>query len=192
MKHSPTEGIAGFKNTTSSKSRLRSATSRRKYGIADDAFLPRMIEQCKDDEERGLVYILYFSGMHGSVLTALSIENLKREGMNHYYLVWKRTKTKAYMEAPVPNDKVPIIESFLSGRKKSLQWYNVLLHRIGERAGYDAVSTMTFRHTRCINLIKDGIPLPSVAQLMGCTEEVVMRNYGKYSELQKREMQKCE
>ena len=158
-----------------------------KYGIVDEAFLPKMIEACSDDEERGMVYILFYTGMHGSILTKLTRANLRKEGDQHY-LRWSRTKTKKVMEAPIPRNKLPIIESFLSNRKKSLQWYNVLLGRIGARAGFDGVSTMTFRHTRTITLIRQGTPLPVVAEVMGCTIAVILRNYGKLTETQKREL----
>ena len=127
--------------------------------------------------------------MHGSILSVLSESNLKHEG-NSYYIYWKRTKTHRDMEAPIPTDKLPIIKSFLSGRKKSIQWYNILLRNIGKNAGYDDVSTMTFRHTRTVRLIKEGTPLPAIAQIMGCSNEVIMRNYGKLTETQKREMMK--
>lgn len=156
-----------------------------KYGIVDDAFLPRMIERCVDDTERGMIYILYYTGMHGSILRTLTLENLKREG-DAVYLRWNRTKTGKVMEAPIPKDKLDIIRSYLLGRKNTIQWTNVLLHRIGRSAGYDGVSTMTFRHSRVINLIRGGMPLPVIAQVMGCTEEVISRNYGKLTETQKR------
>lgn len=159
-----------------------------KYGVTDEAFLPKMIEKCKDDEERGLVYILFYTGMHGSILSELTPDNIKRVG-DASYLRWERTKTGRMMEARIPQASLPLIVSFVSSsRKKSIQWYNVLLKRIGHDAGFDDVSTLTFRHTRCINLIRDGMPLMTVAQLMGCTPDVVMRNYGRYSESQKREL----
>ena len=149
-----------------------------KFGITDEAFLPKMIEACSDDEERGMVYILFYTGMHGSILTKLTLENLMRQGDEHY-LRWARPKTKRLMEALMPTDKLPIIVSFLKNRKKSLQWYNVLLGRIGTRAGFDGVSSMTFRHTFCIRLILDGMPLPFIRQKMGCTAEVIERAYGR-------------
>ena len=157
-----------------------------KYGITDDAFLAKMIEQCSDDNERGMVYILYYTGMHGSILRNLTIDNLKHEGKS-VYIRWTRTKTKKRMEAPIPKDKLPIIKSYLAGRKYSIQWMNILLKDIGNRAGFDDVSTMTFRHTRTIRLIKDGVPLPVIAEVMGCSVAIIIRNYGKLTETQKRE-----
>ena len=158
-----------------------------KYGITDENFLPKMIEQCEDDEERALVYLLFYTGMHGSCLRALSTSNLKREG-DAYYIRWVRTKTGRTMEAPLPSRILPIIEPFLLCRKKSLVWYNTLLKRIGTRAGFDGVSTMTFRHTRTINLVRQGVPLPVIAQVMGCSQDIIVRNYGKLSETQMREI----
>lgn len=158
-----------------------------KYGITDDSFLAKMIEQCDNDRDRGLVYILYFTGMHGSCLSTLTLDSLKHEG-DKVYIRWRRTKTKKQMEAPLPKDKLPIIETFLTARKRSIQWTNIALKDIGQRAGFDDVTTMTFRHTRCIQLIKKGIPLSVIAEVMGCTVGVIIRNYGKLTETQKREL----
>ena len=132
-----------------------------------------------------MVYVLYYTGMHGSILKSLTLENLKREG-DSTYIRWVRTKTKKRMEAPIPSDRVSIIKAYLEGRKPSIQWTNVLLKEIGGRAGYDDVSTMTFRHTRTIRLIKDGTPLPVIAEVMGCSVQIIVRNYGKLTETQKR------
>ena len=144
----------------------------------DEAFLPKMIEQCRDDKERGLVYILYYTGMHGSCLREISLESLVREGPKTY-LNWKRTKTKKTMQVLIPKDKLDPVKAFLESKKQSLQWYNVLLKRMASRAGYDRVSTMTFRHTRCIREIREGTPVFLVHHKMGCTLDVVARNYTK-------------
>ena len=156
-----------------------------KSGIVGDAFLPKMIEQCSDDQERGMVYILYYTGMHGSVLRNLSLDNLKVEGESTY-LRWTRTKTNKRMEAPLPQNRLPIIRQFLIGKKPGFRWMNILLKDIGERAGYEGVSTMTFRHTRTLRLIQEGVPLPMIAEVMGCTGDVITRNYAKLTETQKR------
>ena len=150
-----------------------------KYGISDDAFLARMLEQCRDDEERGWLTTLFLTGMHGASLRTLSKANLVRQG-DRTFLQWRRTKTNKLLEAEISTDKLGVITPFLeASRKKSLRWVNYRLHEMGTKAGYDGVSTMTFRHTRCIRQILAGVPLPVVADSMGCTEEVVRRAYGK-------------
>ncbi len=153
-----------------------------KFPVLDEAFLPKMIEKCDDDKERGLVYILYYTGMHGSCLCNLSLESLVREG-DRTYLQWKRTKTKKTMRCLMKPDKLPTIKVFLESKKKTIQRYNEILKSIGEAAGFDKVSTMTFRHTRCIRaLTEEGYSPWQVPHVMGCTPEVVARNYTKMHE----------
>jgi len=154
-----------------------------KSGILDENFLPLMLGNCSDDVQRGLVVILYHTGMHGQSVRQLSTENLKKEG-GRYYLKWRRTKTKKLLEAPIPTDRLGVVTAFLTSPKKSLRWYNYLLRDIGSMAGFEAVSTMTFRHTHCLRLIKEGRSLFEIAQKMGCSQEVIWRNYSKLSDEQ--------
>lgn len=158
-----------------------------KYGISDDAFLARMLEHCRDDEERGWTNILFLTGMHGNSLRTLSKANLVRQG-DRTFLQWRRMKNKKLLEAEIPSDKVGVITPFLeASRKKSLRWVNFRLHQMGEKAGYQGISTMTFRHTKCIRMILDGVPMPVIADKMGCTQAVVTRAYGKLTPEQLRE-----
>lgn len=152
---------------------------RTKYAVLDKAFLPKMIEQCVDDVDRGLIYTLYFTGMHGSLLESISEKNLIRHGDKHY-LEWSRTKSKRTMNTQVPKVKIPQIEAFLKSKKKTMRHYNYLLKAIGEGAGFEGLSTMTFRHSRCVRMLRDEKrPVTEVAQEMGCTIDVVTRNYAK-------------
>ena len=152
---------------------------KRKYAVLDESFLPKMIEQCVDDVDRGLVYILNFTGMHGSLLRELTTKNLIRHG-DRYYIEWARTKTNKTMNAQVPKVKLPQIEAFLKSKKKTLRHYNYVLKALGEAVGFDGISTMTFRHGRCIYMLKvEKRPITEVAQVMGCTVKVVSENYAQ-------------
>jgi len=152
-----------------------------KYPILDDAFLPKMIEVCDSDFERGLVYTLYYTGMHGSCLIQITKDSLVKEG-DKTYIQWTRPKTSKTMRCLLPKDKLPCIKVFLEHPKKIIQGYNFLIKRIGNAAGFERISTMTFRHTRCIRAIKDGYGVSNVHHLMGCTSDVVFRNYTKMTE----------
>jgi len=158
-------------------------TGATKFPILDEAFLPKMIEVCDNDFERGMVYILYYTGMHGSCLRTITKENLVKEGPR-IYMEWHRPKTQKTMRCLLPKDKMPAIEVFLEEPKKIIQGYNFILKRLGRRAGFDGISTMTFRHTRCINALKDGFGFYQVPHVMGCSLDVVARNYTKMTEEQ--------
>ena len=159
-----------------------------KSGITDENFYARMFERCRDDIERGYITILFWTGMHGSSLKELTLDNLRREG-NRHYLKWRRLKTNKALEAPIPPDKLEVVRTFLASRRKpSLRWINERLQAMGKEAGYDGVSTMTFRHTRCIRLISMNVPLSAIKQMMGCSNQVIERAYGKYTPEQLREL----
>jgi hypothetical protein len=153
-----------------------------KYPVLDPAFLAKMIAECRDDEERGMVFILHYSGMHGSCLTLLTKESLFREG-EKTYLQWHRTKNKKTMRCLLPKERLSIVEVFLNSKKKTIQCYNNWLKQMGKRAGFDGISTMTFRHNRCLRAAtEEGYSLLLIPQVMGCSMDVVARNYSKLKE----------
>lgn len=154
-----------------------------KFPVLDEAFLPKMIEVCDSDFERGLVYLLYYTGMHGSCLIDVTPKSIVREG-SRTYIQWKRPKTSKTMRCLLPNEKMSFIEAFLEHPKKIIQSYNFILKRLGSRAGFDGVSTMTFRHTKCVRSLQEGYGMYQVPHVMGCTLDVVARNYTKMTEEQ--------
>ncbi len=160
--------------------------NRQKYAVLDRTFLSKMVALARDQRERGMIKLLYATGIHGGSLRSLTRANVKREG-NRYYLRWRRLKTQRQMEAQLPADQLGDIFAFLDGPKRSLRWYDLRLRKIGELAGFDDVSAMTFRHTKCIELWKEGKSLPEVCQLLGVSQEVAVRNYSKLSADQLRE-----
>lgn len=153
-----------------------------KFPILDEAFLPKMIAECQDDKERGLIYILYITGMHGFCLRQISGDSLIREG-EKTYIQWKRPKTHKTMRCLLPKDKLPQIKAFLDSRKYSIRHYNNIILKIALKAGFEGVSTMTFRHTRCLRAMRDeGFSPFEVPYVMGATMGVIGRNYAKIRE----------
>lgn len=153
-----------------------------KYPILDDDFSVKMVGACYNDEERGLVVILDLTGMHVSSACSLNAANLVRQG-SRSYIQWVRPKTHKTLQALVPKEQLPTVVGFLRIRRKSRQHYHHLLKVIGQRAGYQDVSPMTFRHNRCLRgLTKEGYSIFEIPQVMGCTLDVAVRNYSKLRE----------
>jgi len=153
-----------------------------KFPILDNFFYPRMIAACTNDEQRGLITILDLTGMHVSSVCRLGPESMIRQG-DGTYLKWTRPKNKKTLQAAVPDRKVQIIEKFLKMRRKTREFYYILVSRIGVEAGYEDVSPMTFRHNRAIRaLTVEGYTIYELPQLMGCSLAVVVRNYAKIKE----------
>jgi hypothetical protein len=150
----------------------------------DDDFALKMLGACQDLEERGLVTLLDLTGMHISSVCNLYKEDLVKQG-NKAYIRWIRPKTNKTLQALVPKEILPTVNGFLGMRRKSRQHYHALVKKIGQRAGYDDVSPMTFRHNRCLRgLTKEGYTIWEFPQVMGCTLDVAARNYSKLRENQ--------
>jgi hypothetical protein len=151
-----------------------------KYPILDPDFSMKMLGSCKDDYERGLIGILDISGMHVSSLKNCKV--LSRG--NRHFLTWTRPKTNKTLEVLIPPDKLVDIQGYLAHKPHSRQHFCRIVHEIGLRAGFEGVSPMTFRHNRCIRSIEQHDRNPFiVAQDMGCSIDVVFRNYSKLKEI---------
>ena len=156
-----------------------------KYPVLDPNFPLAMIGACEDDVERGLVRIL-LTGMHISNVVSLTEKNIIREGPN-VYLTWGRVKTGKQLRAWVRGkNELADMRAFITRkRRKTIRWYQRLVKIIGERAGYENISPMTFRHSRCVQLLKEhDYNVPLVAQLMGCSQNVIIRNYAQLADMQ--------
>jgi len=164
----------------------------RKYPILDEDAEIRLIGACRTPEERGLVKILLISGMHISSCVSLTRDNIKKRGSRHF-LEWSRTKTRRGVPAQIPKDYLDDIVAYLSRpRRLTRQQHNNILRDIGERAGYDELAPMTFRHTLCVKLIRAGWAVPEIAQKLGCSHGVVVQNYAILREDQLLEMEGVE
>jgi len=160
-----------------------------KYAIVDPNFFPKVLAEAKNEKERGMIAILYYSGMHVSSLIKLNRSNLKKSG-NSNRLEWRRTKTGKAMSCTIPSKHIDSIVAFLESRKPSRQYIHRIIREMGAKAGYDDISPMTFRHSRCVRAFLpkdqggDGLPFFVINQLMGCSMGVVIRNYALMTDLQ--------
>jgi hypothetical protein len=153
-----------------------------KYPVLDDDFTVKMLGSCLDDEQRGIITILDLTGMHNIKRLPDRARNLIKQGAKTY-LRWVRPKTRKTLTALVPKEKIQTVQDFLKIRRKSRQHYHVQVKLIGERAGYQDISPMTFRHNRCLRgLTKEGYSIFEIPQVMGCTLDVAVRNYSKLRE----------
>ncbi|MCJ7817014.1 MAG: hypothetical protein MUP55_04115 [Candidatus Aenigmarchaeota archaeon] len=166
-----------------------------KYPILDKDFLLKMLLACIDDRQRALIYILWLTGMHISSMTRLTPQNLKVEG-GKTYLMWQRPKTQMTLRSEIPKEYVRVVVPFLESKKASRQHYHTIIKGIGQRAGFDDVSPMTFRHTRCLRALRkpedggEGYSVYEAPFVMGTTLDVAARNYAQLprEELEKHKM----
>jgi site-specific recombinase XerD len=149
----------------------------RKFPVLDEDFELKIVGACKNAIERGLIKLLLASGMHIRDCVDLKRKDIKTEGSRRY-VRWARTKTARGLQAPIRREDLEDILAYLDRRRKlSIRQHQLMIRDIGQKAGYEDVSPMTFRHTLCVKLIKGGWSIPEIAQRLGCTQDVVIQNY---------------
>lgn len=166
-----------------------------KYPILDPDVKLKLLGACRDDKERGLILILLETGMHVSCIASPRDRKGKprerpkviREGRLRF-VEWKRPKTNRLLRSnPITSVEAELIEAFLKMPSQSGKHYDTICCQIGKRAGYDGVSSMTLRHTRCIRALRpkeqggEGYTIWEVPHVMGCTLDVATRNYAALS-----------
>lgn len=145
-----------------------------KYPVLSESFYVDMFAHAIGPEQQALIFILSETGLHPSSLRSLKMKRERTKSL----LEWRRPKTNLMLEVEIKRrDRLDLVRSFLSGRLKTPQHYNSVLKTIGQRAGYDGVSFMTFRHTYCIRLLTEGFLIWEVPHIMGTTLDVTARNY---------------
>jgi integrase len=162
-----------------------------KYAVPDPDFYKKMVAATYDEEEaaydiekKGLIIVLSLTGCHIGAVSGdkksgrpgMSETNLVRQGADHF-LIWPRPKTDKTLRAFVPRRYVEDVRAFLAMRRKHRSHYWRMVRDIGLLAGFEDVSPHTFRHQRCVVLLKSGKRVDEVCHILGCTVEVAVRNY---------------
>jgi site-specific recombinase XerD len=155
----------------------------KKYPSSDPHFIEKVRGACRNDYERGMVFILEASGMHVSNLVGqhrgrrLEAPILNDEGD----LRWRRVKNERPMSARVPKgDRTTVkwwLDRYVHRRTERAIQYR--LKEIGERAGFPDLSPNSFRVWRACRLLDEGMSPHKVKHLLGCSLEVLMENYAQ-------------
>ena len=149
-----------------------------KYAICPgEEFYAKMLQQCRSDAERAVVMLLWRTGMHSSTLC--SGEWAQTGTIIH----WQRTKNSKWLRATVSISEASVIEQCVIAGSLPVN-QNILrrwLARIGARAGYaeQRVSPLTFRHSRAVWLMDQGMPGHRVAAMLGCSFAVLEKHYAQ-------------
>ena len=169
-----------------------SITGTIKYPVLDPDLRLKLLGACSNDVDRGLIAILWLTGMHPCILA----KDLDAKGNERplpvivkegpiTYLYWRRAKTGRSLREVVPKDLLPYIIAFLAAPRKSLRYNYDRIKNIGSKAGYRDVSAATLRHSRCLRGLRDeGYTIYEMAHKMGCSLDVVVRNYAALRDVQ--------
>lgn len=155
----------------------------KKFPSTDPHFIEKVRGACRNDKEKGIVYILQASGMH--VANLVGQYRGRRLGpvilTNEGDLRWKRVKTYKPMTARVPEEDREVVRWWLDRYhyKRSERWVQYTLREIGERVDIPDLSPNSFRVWRACNLLDEGMSPHKVKHLLGCSLDVLMENYAQ-------------
>ena len=138
-------------------------------------FYDTMLRNVRTEAEGACITLLWRTGMHASTLC--SGDYL----IHGEFVCWFRPKTGASLRAKLSKSEIGTIErcdaaGLLPASTSTLRRW---VRSIGDRAGYAAVSPLTFRHSRAIHLLDSGIPIHRVALLIGCSYAVLEKHYAQ-------------
>ena len=143
-------------------------------------------------ENEIVILLLRYTGMHVSILSKPEEYNLH---VKDNMIIWNRTKKEgreAYTSIPVHKDINFNVQEYIENLKKrkrriSRQYFHALVKELGERAGIQGVSPMSFRHTLAVDLLEQGYPDAFVMQVLNCSHKS-FKSYSKYTDARKRSM----
>ena len=141
-----------------------------------EIFYDTMLRNVRTEAEGACITLLWRTGMHASTLVN---DDWAIDWTGH--CEWRRTKTGKQLRAKLTTSEATLITrciyaGLLPASTSTLRRW---VRRIGDRAGYAAVSPLTFRHSRAIYLLDSGIPIHRVALLIGCSYAVLEKHYAQ-------------
>ena len=156
---------------------LRGGAASMKYAPPGDQeeFYDNLRKACRTEAEEATLMLLWRTGMHASTLCSRDWVIVQD------YCSWTRPKTGKYLRATLKWSEIKLIlrcdnAGLLPASTSTLRRW---VRRIGDRAGYAAVSPLTFRHSRAVWLLDEGIKPHRVACLLGCSYEVLEKHYAQ-------------
>ena len=156
----------------------------KKYPDPDPDFYPKIRGVCRNDYERGMVYILQHTGMHISSLCDLQDGDIDLKGFIH----WRRPKNDKPMRSLIPKGDIPGCEKWIlmwGENRRSHRAIQYKIATIGERAGYPGLAAMSFRTQYACTLLDEGTPPHKVVFMMGCSLETLMNHYTQLEQARK-------
>lgn len=157
---------------------VEGTNERTKAAIFDPAKQAALLTACVEEEEWCTVWIILNTGMHPKNLVRLGPSNVDVKS-GEWFLQYQRVKNDKARRYMLPPDVGERLRVFVAKRKRVQSTKGVwgIVKRVGARVGMPDVSPLSLRHTFCINLLREHDDIHLVAQEMGCSVQVVMRNY---------------
>jgi hypothetical protein len=146
-----------------------------KKAIFDRETQKALLEECGETEL--IPVYLMLQGVHRHDVAFRSKFQFDGE-----FVVYKRCKTGEPRSIAVPYEYREKLADWLkNGRHRSPDALTQMVMRVGARIGHPEITPMTLRHSHALNTLRRYADKPyaidMVAQSMGCSRKVLLRNY---------------
>jgi len=125
-----------------------------------------MAKQTESDDDRMFVLTLFDTGCRLSELRNLRAEDIIAS------MIHVKTKGGKYREVPMTNEFLKVFPSYVENKKgeifpNSYNYYYKLVGRLGEKTHHPEITPQVLRHSRIVDLLRNGMPLPFVQKFVG-------------------------
>lgn len=147
-----------------------------------DEELEKLRRICNQERDLALIEFLYSTGVRVSELVALNRKDIDFYGKNVvvYGKGSKERETylnaasclhlKAYLDSRTDDNEALFVSERLPHTRITVAGVEKILRRIGKDAGVEKVHPHRFRRTMATNVLKKGMPLEEVRELLGHTK----------------------
>lgn len=152
-----------------------------KKSLSDEE-LERLRRNCERERDLALIEFLYSTGVRVSELAALNRQDIDFYGKNVIVYGKGNKERETYLTATAClhlkeylNSRTDSNKALFASVKKPHERLTVagverILHRIGDMAGVEKVHPHRFRRTMATNILRKGMPLEEVKELLGHTK----------------------
>jgi site-specific recombinase XerD len=152
-----------------------------KKPLADED-LEKLRRICERERDLALIEFLYSTGVRVSELTALNRQDIDFYGKTvivygkgskereTYLTATSCLHLKAYLDSRADENEALFVSTKSPHERMTVAGVEKVLKRLGEAAGVEKVHPHRFRRTMATNVLKKGMPLEEVKELLGHTK----------------------
>lgn len=147
-----------------------------------DEELERLRWICEQERDLALIEFLYSTGVRVSELVALNRQDIDFYGKNvvvygkgnkereTYLTATACLHLKEYLDKRTDTNEALFVSTKQPHERLTVAGVERILHRLGSTAGVDKVHPHRFRRTMATNILRKGMPLEEVKELLGHTK----------------------
>jgi site-specific recombinase XerD len=147
-----------------------------------DEDLERLRRSCEQERDLALIEFLYSTGVRVSELTALNRQDIDFYGKTvivygkgskereTYLTATSCLHLKAYLESRCDDNEALFVSLKSPHERMAVTGVEKVLKKLGEAAGVEKVHPHRFRRTMATNVLRKGMPLEEVKELLGHTK----------------------